>query len=384
MSRPLAIFAPFVGIPSESFIRRHMQHLFPGGTVVACQTKNVSAAGWDVNCPTLIMDQIPKLGLRRQLAHAVLMKFGCHQEDVVVKSVKRFLQEYQVKVIMGEYLDWSLKWSELAQELGIQFFGHAHGYDISIELRKSKWRAEYLKYNNTGGVITMSQASKQRLVELGLEPSKLHVVNYGVDVPDTPLVREDKATIRCIAVGRMVPKKAPILTLDAFRRAAEQCSMLRLDYVGSGELMSAAQQFICAFGLEERVTLHDVQPNNAVQRLIREADIFIQHSMTDLETGDEEGLPVAILEAMAQGLPVVSTTHAGIPEAVLNGTTGYLVEEGDSKSMADRIIALVCDARLRRQMGEAGWHRAKMQFSWDKECDQLRQILSLQERVTAN
>ena len=101
----------------------------------------------------------------------------------------------------------------------------------------------------------------------------------------------------------MVSKKAPILLLDAFRRASEVCPYLRLDYVGDGELFSAAQQFVRAFEMADRVTLRGSQPADVVVELMRKADIFMQHSMTDPVTGDEEGLPVAILEAMATASP---------------------------------------------------------------------------------
>jgi glycosyltransferase involved in cell wall biosynthesis len=106
------------------------------------------------------------------------------------------------------------------------------------------------------------------------------------------------------------------------------------------------------------------------------SDVFIHHSVTDHE-GNEEGLPVAILEAMADGLPVVSTRHAGIPEAVQEGVTGYLVEEGDSAGMSERLMRLASDGALRRTMGEAGWSRARECYTWETERARLRKILGV-------
>src|SRR5207247_4061449 len=123
---------------------------------------------------------------------------------------------------------------------------------------------------------------------------------------------------------------------------------------------------------------HGGQPNEVVQRLMRDADIFVQHSITDPDTGDAEGLPVSILEAMAHGLPVVSTRHAGIPEAVSDGVSGYLVDEGDTAGMAERIVALIRSADLRHRMGDAGWRRAKEDFSWERERSALLRILGLE------
>ena len=87
---------------------------------------------------------------------------------------------------------------------------------------------------------------------------------------------------------------------------------------------------------------------------------------------------MAILEAMAHSLPVVSTRHAGIPEAVREGVTGLLVNEGDTREMAHALVALARDANLRRSMGIAGWNVARERFSWLRERADLQRILGLQ------
>ncbi len=378
-SHPLAIFAPFIGSRTDTFIRRHMQDLLPGQTAVMADWSEQPAGGhWRVEGPQLTIGGMGHGSLIQQVMEATRRRLRIRVEDNFVRrSVKRFLTDQGVRVIMGEWLSWSLPWLEVAQSLGIPFFSHAHGFDVSANLREPKWRTEYMKFNQSSGIITMSEISKARLVELGLNEHKIHVIPYGIDVPLQSVVRPRLDTVRCIAVSRMASKKGPILTLDAFRRAVEVCPYLRLDYVGEGELLSAVQQFVRAFKMEDRVTLHGAQPSDVIFELMRNADIFVQHSMIDLATGDEEGLPVAILEAMAQGLPVVSTRHAGIPEAVIEDKTGYLVGEGDSRGMAEHLVTLAQDPNLRQRMGEAGWQRARECFSWEKERNHLRQVLGL-------
>src|SRR5262249_46852250 len=113
---------------------------------------------------------------------------------------------------------------------------------------------------------------------------------------------------------------------------------------------------------------------------MKKTHIFLQHSVVCPVTGDEEGVPVAILEAMASGLPVVSTLHAGIPEAVLDGETGFLVPEGDTQAMSKRILELAKDQRLREELGQLGWKRAGKYFSWTNERDRLLNILGLTDR----
>jgi len=374
MDYPLAIFAPTIGTLSETFIRRHMEELLPGGTVTVADKFDGSEGGhWSIDGPSLLLHDHYE-SLRRRVARAAARMLGWPAYDHGT-VVNRFLKTHGVRVAMGEYLDWSTPWLRVAQSAGARFFGHAHGYDVSIRLRQPRWQVEYLGYNAADGVITVSEASKARLVNIGLDATKIHVIPCGVDVPSQAGQRPERNTVCCIAVGRMIVKKAPILTLDAFRCAAEKHPELRLDYVGGGELLPVAQQFIRVHNLGDRVTLHGSQPREIVRRLMGGADVFLQHSIIDPKTGDEEGLPVSILEAMANSLPVISTYHAGIPEAVLDGSTGYLVPEGDVVGMAERLITLAREPALRRRMGEAGWCRAKKHFSWEKERAELLKLL---------
>jgi colanic acid/amylovoran biosynthesis glycosyltransferase len=376
MKQKLAIFTPQIGTLSETFIQRHIQDLLPGNTVVVTQNNdNLHASHWSIQCPTLVLSHL-RSSLRTRVSRVIIRKMGWPTLEHAL-AIKHFLRQHDIRVILGEYLDFSLSWLSLAEELGMPFFAHAHGYDISMRLRESRWQEAYLRYNQASGIITMSQVSRTRLINIGLKPEKVSVIPYGIHVPSEPLRRDNCEIIRCLAIGRMVAKKAPILLLDAFRRAVEVCPNLQLDYVGTGELFSAAHQFVLAFNLSHKVILHKGQPNEQVKELMTRADIFLQHSMIDVETGDEEGLPVAILEAMASALPVISTFHAGIPEAVLDGKTGFLVDEGDSKSMSERILLLSENSELRLQMGVSGWQRAKELFTWEQEKNHLIEILKL-------
>ncbi len=292
-------------------------------------------------------------------------------------KVEQYLRRHRVKIVLSQYLDHSIKWLEVAQKLGIRFYAHAHGYDISQALRDPSMAKRYLKLEEADGVITMSAYSRKRLIGIGLSGAKIHVIPYGIIVPDACQIRQSDGTIRCLAVGRMVAKKAPTLTLEAFRQALMVNPHLRLDYVGDGELFEEARQFIRVHALSDKVVLHGSQPNPIVQGLMKNADVFIQHSRTDPATGDEEGLPVAILEAMANSLPVVSTRHAGIPEAVREGITGYLVDEGDIDGMASYILQLANNAELRNTFGKEGWEIAKQRFSWEKEKSSLLKLFGL-------
>jgi glycosyltransferase involved in cell wall biosynthesis len=177
-------------------------------------------------------------------------------------------------------------------------------------------------------------------------------------------------------VGRLVPKKDPLLSIQAFTEVA-RVQRVELHVVGDGPLLQEARQLAVDLGIRKLVHFHGALGHTAVQEHFKHADIFLQHSRTDPQTGDTEGLPVAILEAMAHGLPVVSTNHAGIPEAVINGETGLLVEEGDLKGMVGSLLTLVSDTGLRQRLGSAARARTAAKFSWRTERRQLLKTLGL-------
>lgn len=378
MSHPLAITTPAFGVQSQTFVRRHVEDLLPGRTVVVADTVAPGTTDWRQDTPRLVLSHVhPTLPVR--VGRAIWRRSGGRVSDWELSRVSRFLRERGVHVVLGEHLDVALRWLPVAQALGIRFFAHAHGYDVSLKLRDPSWREAYRAYNSAAGVITISEVSRARLLALGLDPARVHVAPCGVDVPDAPPSMPDvQAQVRCLAVGRLVSKKAPILLLDAFRRAqAAMPGQLHLDLVGDGPLMPAVRQFVQAFGMDADVTIHGARDTATVMHLIDRAHIFLHHGITSEPDGNEEGLPVVILEAMAHARPVVSTRHAGIPEAVIEGETGLLVNEGDTKSMAAAIADLARDPHARTAMGTAGWSRARNQFTWRAERAHLLQVMGL-------
>jgi len=372
--RPLAVMSSWIGLPSETFIYRHMTELLPGRTAVVVRRR---ADGTDAASPLLVTSE----GRRhwRWMLRGGLYYLGMHRRGPTERMVEDFLVHHGTRVILSEYLNQSLVWLDLARRIGARIYAHAHGYDISMALRRPGMREQYRRLAEADGIITMSQVSRAKLADLGLDGSRVHVIPYGVDVPAAPAPRRTADRIRCLAVGRMIGKKAPLLTLAAFRRAREQEPALTLDFVGDGELFEDMRRQIAADGLAGSVTLHGSLPHARVLDLLGNVDIFLQHSRTDPETGDEEGLPVGILEAMAHTLPVVATRHAGIPEAVLEDRTGILVAEGDVDGMADAIVRLARDRALRDRMGRDARLRAHDHFSWEHEREALINLLGLGE-----
>ena len=365
----LAILTPRWGTPSETFIRRHVTSILPGRTVAMSRT--IADPAW---CP-----DVPLLPIRNRSDFPIdrlARVFGRWRYDRRSRALRDFLKEHQVTTVLGEWLNFSAVWFHNIRDLNLRFFAHAHGYDITRKALRHPWyRILYRRLAHMDGIITFSRLSKERLLgAFPMDPQRVHVIPYGIDVPPAIERREESEIIRCLHVGRMVEKKGRLITLQAFEAAHRDCPRLRLELIGAGPLLEACRRYSRDHGLAEAVTFHEGRPHAFVKDRLAHADMLLLHSVT-AASGDEEGLPVAILEGMAHALPVISTLHSGIPEAVLEGQTGRLVTERDRESMTRAILELAGQPALRSRMGLAGRQRVLEHFSADQEIRRLREVL---------
>jgi colanic acid/amylovoran biosynthesis glycosyltransferase len=367
VTQKLAIFTPQLGTASETFIRRHVEDLLPGRTVVVARNSTTSFDGyWRPPCPVLFID---RWALR--LPVRLACRVGVSQARLRDVTLARFLRQNGATVILGEYLDQFADFIPLLERMRLPYIVQGHGIDVSAALRKSGMPERYRSYASAAAILTRCEFHRKRLIDLGLRADRVHVNPGGVDVPDQIPARPAEACNRFLAIGRFVPKKGPIYLLEAFRLAAARDSTIVLDYIGGGELLPAAQQFVNACRLNDRVRLHGPAKDDVKFRLARECGVFVQHSVTDPETGDEEGLPAAIQEAMALGMTVISTRHAGIPEAIEHDVSGLLVEERDVEAMAGAMGRVANDPALCARLGTSAHAKAKDLYSWPAERERL-------------
>jgi glycosyltransferase involved in cell wall biosynthesis len=386
----LLVIAPNLGARSETFVRRHMEALLPGGTaVVVRQSRGAGLGHWTPRAPHLALDEVRWSGGSGAVARAY-WRLVRQLPPAAGRATERFAAQHGACVVLVEWLDLAVLCLGVARRLGLPLFAHAHGYDASERwLGSRRWRRAYAPLRRAAGIVVVNRLQRERLARLGLPRERIHVIPCGVDVPGFPDGRPPSRqtcgpgsepaapVVRVLVVGRLVPKKAPLTVLEAFRRARARVPELRLDIVGDGPLLPAARRYLGDHELGAAVTLHGGLGHAEVLDLMARADVFLQHSVTDPETGDEEGLPVSLLEAMAHALPVVATRHAGIPEAVADGETGLLQAEHDAQGTAEALVTLAHDPTLRARLGCAGWERAGRLFSWEREREALLALLGL-------
>lgn len=214
-------------------------------------------------------------------------------------------------------------------------------------------------------VSSYGAAQLRRWVEPAMW-DRIHVVHCTVGpawFEEIHPVRSESATF--VSVGRLSPQKGQLTLLDAFARAAKTHESARLVLVGDGELRSEVEKRIASHGLRDRVSITGWQTETQVRAHLREARVFVLPSFA-------EGLPVVIMEALAQERPVISTYVAGIPELVRPDENGWLVPAGGVDALAAAMEdALTAPLERLREMGRAGRARVLAQHSVETEVRKL-------------
>jgi glycosyltransferase involved in cell wall biosynthesis len=292
--------------------------------------------------------------------------------------LKRFLLEQNVQVVFSQYLVAGWNVHGLVKSMGLRHVIRGPGFDLSSSLDDPVWCKRYQDLESADGIVVPTPYQTNRLRNIGLK--RVHIIEQpcGVNLPQNITLRSvgPARYTRMLATGRMVAKKAPMILLKSFHAALARVPDLELNWIGAGPLEGEVKEYISQNRLGDKINLFGTLTHSRVLEELQKADIFIQHSMTDPDTGDQEGAPVAILEAMAHGIPVISTTHSGIPYLVEDQVTGLLSNEGDVEGMAQSIVQLANDASLRAKMGYDGKVRSHL-FSWENEKKELLNQLSL-------
>jgi colanic acid/amylovoran biosynthesis glycosyltransferase len=359
----LAIATPILGKSTETSQRRHIAELYGGDTVVVCRS---AEPGFDPGRPVFQTGKKPMRGLDKaelELGKAVGtvayrasgVPFGRTR-----RRLEAFLREHRAFAILAEFGHVGSSMAPIGARLGIPVFVYFRGFDASKRLRSPLRILSYkAALPRLAGYFAVSQSLLDNLAAKGIRHPNAHVIPSGVDT--RVFAPGEKEGGLLLAVGRMIPKKAPETTVAAFARVAAEFPGSRLEMIGDGPLLEAARARAAALGLGERVRFLGMQPHAAVREKLARAAVLLQHSVVDA-LGNEEGLPIAIQEAMASGAVVISTRHAGIPDAVESGVDGLLVAEGDLEGYTAALASVLGDDGLRRRLAEAARRRAETQF----------------------
>lgn len=248
-----------------------------------------------------------------------------------------------------------------------------HGYDIT-QLIEQEGPDLYKSLFEVGDFfMPISDRWKEKMVELGCNPDKIIVHRMGVDtnkfdfVPRSP---DPDGQVRLLTTARLVEKKGIEYGIRAVAQALQKYPGIIYQIAGDGPLRSDLQKLIDDLNLQTQVKLLGWQPQTEIIRLMREAHIVLAPSVTSAK-GDQEGVPTVLMEALAQGLPVLSTCHSGIPELVQDGRSGFLVPERDVPALVEKLSYLIDHPEIWPKLGRAGRDYVEKYFDLGKLNDQL-------------
>jgi glycosyltransferase involved in cell wall biosynthesis len=270
-------------------------------------------------------------------------------------GVKKYLKDNKIEVVLANYGMPGAHMTPVCKDLNIPLLVIFHGHDATDKKLLKEYKAGYKKmFEYATYTIAVSEEMKNKLLAVGAIPEKLKLIPYGVDVEKFKNGVNSTNVTTFIAVGRFTEKKGPIYTIDAFYKALQKFPDAKLIMVGGHSgLYDACQKRVDELKISDSVSFPGILNSDEIANLMGNSLAFVQHSIT-ASNGDMEGTPLGILEASASGLPVVSTLHGGIKEAVIHGKTGFLVEEKDENSMAEYMIQLLENPSLAKEMGING------------------------------
>jgi colanic acid/amylovoran biosynthesis glycosyltransferase len=365
----IAIFSPSQNPYSETFIQAHKNGL--KGTIFYYYGigERIHLEGQ----PRLM----PSIFHKAYKVYAKLFKKG--STYLWKKRVLYSLKTMNIDSILVEYGDHAHHLKEILKASKIPVIVHFHGYDASVGhvIERCNYYKDVFLF--TSKVITVSKTMYSKLLEIGCPKEKLVYNVYGPH-PEFEAIIPSFTKKQFLAIGRFTDKKAPYYSILAFKEVLKKHPDAQLLMAGDGALFNTCQNLIKYYKLEKNIKLLGVITPEQYRNLLEESLAFVQHSITATD-GDMEGTPLAILEASAAGLPVIATLHAGIPDVIKDGQTGFLVSEHDIDAMAEKMILLLENKDMAIEMGKKGKERIKSQFTLEKH---LKTIDDLMLNVVEN
>ncbi|MBD1847786.1 glycosyltransferase [Cyanobacteria bacterium FACHB-63] len=268
----------------------------------------------------------------------------------------------------------------VAKRLGLPLITTFYGLDSTLEQatsqRTSLTQQVYLRRQSdlkreTHLFIAVSGFIKQKLLEQGFPPDKVVAHYIGVDTqslqPDPKICRDPVV----LFIGRLVEKKGCEYLIRAMAKVQSEHPDVELVIIGDGPLRESLESL--AAGALQKYKFLGTQSPSVCKEQMHRATLLAVPSVT-ASNGDSEGLPTVLLEAQAIGLPVVASIHAGIPEAIVHGETGFLAGERDWQQLAHHIAKLLVDPDLWQRFSINGQERIRLHFDLHKQSRGLEDL----------
>lgn len=267
---------------------------------------------------------------------------------------------------------------------GVKYFPYVHGLDVMGMVNSKLFPLLLFILKRSDKVIANSQYTKSKLVELGIPEMQIVIIPPGLNVSklvsDSDLSEDirDKYDLHgkkvMITVSRLVERKGHDVTLKAISQLITRIPNLKYLICGDGPHKEHLELLVRQYGLESVVVFTGGITDLELHQLYECSDLFIMPSRDIKEKGDVEGFGIVFLEANYYRLPVIAGNSGGIPDAVKDEVTGYLVDPLDESEIAKRIEELITDERLARTMGNNGYDWVVNHCLWSHRGQLLKQL----------
>ena len=308
----------------------------------------------------------------------------------VLRESRRTLAASGADRLLVNFADFALRtrpaWTGLFDRVVV----HCHGSDVAFRGRRDEDGAPFHEPGYPDELaafaasadapvfVANSRDTRRRLLAAGVPRGAIELKYFGVPVAAGATAdRPGREFLRVLYLGRLVECKGPHLLIDSVAAARRAGADVRLTVVGDGPLRAECERRAADGGCGRAVEFRGALPFAEAQPLLTDADLFAAHHHEGPETRRVEAFGVAVLEAMAAGLPVLGGRSGGVPDSVVDGVTGVLVEPGDVPAFSDALIDLCRRPDRRRAMGAAGLARVRGTFTVERERDRLFELLGL-------
>lgn len=290
----------------------------------------------------LVLPKITKVSLLRSLN---VRRYGAQSSKLLLPAIVANARQTYVADVFLVHFGYAGALANKLRELGILKGKQAtvfHGADISRRHILDEHKQDYRNlFQQSELMLPISHLWQNKLIEMGCPPEKIHVTRMGIEPEKFNFQPRDAfhRPLRIVSVARLTEKKGLDVAVKASAILKQRGGQFQYTIIGNGDQDQMMRDFIAHEEMDDCVTMPGFKPQEEIRKALNEADIFLLPSKTAAD-GDMEGIPVALMEAMAVGLPVVSTFHSGIPELIEHNVSGWLVKEDDAEALADTLLKL--------------------------------------------
>jgi glycosyltransferase involved in cell wall biosynthesis len=364
--------------PSETFIHRHLSRLLRWRPhVFAERLLHLD------RFPLPYVERLPLQPAALRAGYALLRRFA---RDETLRPAFRANDALRralagARLLHAHFGEAGVAALSIRRACGLPLVTSFHGRDVAKPAARRYGRLLYRGLFRAGAAFTVvSRHMRGQLIALGAPAERVHLIRTGVDPSEIAFVPRAPAPagVRLITIGRLVEKKGTRDAIEALARLRDSFPDLTLTIVGDGPLRGMLERQARRLGVAGRVRFCGaLAPAQALAELMQ-AQICALPCVTAAD-GDQEGAPVVLMEALASGMPVVSTLHAGVPEIVEHGVSGYLAPEGDAAAFAALLARLLGEPERWPAMGGAGRRRIEAEFDL---CAAAADLERLYDRVS--